>query len=102
MYAIIETGGKQYRIAEGAELNIECLKVESGSEVTLDKVLFVSGDEPKVGTPYLEGATVVAEVVEHGRGEKLLVFKKKRRKDYRLMQGHRQDYTRIKIKSISA
>ncbi len=102
MYAIIETGGKQYRVAEGTELRVECLDAEVGGEVALDKVLFVGGAKQVVGTPYVDNAKVVAEVVDHGRGKKIMVFKKLRRKDSRRMQGHRQDFTTLKIKSITA
>jgi large subunit ribosomal protein L21 len=103
MYAIVETGGKQYRIEEGAELNVEKLDVEAGNEIALDKVLMTGQDETvSVGTPYLENAKVTCEVMEHGRGKKIYIFKHKRRKDYRKKQGHRQDYTRLKVKSIQA
>jgi large subunit ribosomal protein L21 len=103
MYAIVETGGKQYRIEEGAELKVEKLDAEPGKEIDLDKVLMTGQDESiNVGTPYLENAKVTCEVLEHGRGKKVIVFKHKRRKDYRKKQGHRQDYTKIKVKSIQA
>lgn len=102
MYAIIETGGKQYRVEEGSKLRVETLAAEVGGEVTLDKVLMIGGDTMSVGTPYVEQAKVTAEVLEHGRGDKILVFKKRRRHDSRRTQGHRQNYTAIKITSISA
>lgn len=102
MYAIIETGGKQYRISEGSLLRVECLKAEVGGEITLDKVLFVGGGSQVVGKPYIDSAKVTAEVVNHGRGDKIMVFKKWRRNDSRRMQGHRQDYTTLKIKTITA
>lgn len=103
MYAIIETGGKQYRVEEGAELNVALMALEPGTDVTVEKVLFVSGGgQVKVGAPYVSGAAVACEVVAHGRGPKVVVFKKKRRNDSARKMGHRQDYTRIKVKSIQA
>ena len=102
MYAIIETGGKQYRVEQGSTLRVETLAAEVGGEVTLDKVLMLGGENVAVGTPYVEQAKVTAKVLEHGRGEKIRVFKKRRRQDSRRMQGHRQNYTAIKITSISA
>lgn len=102
MYAIIETGGKQYRVEEGAKLRVASLDAEVGSQVTLDKVLMLGGGDLSVGAPYVENAKVSAEVLEHGRDKKIHVFKKWRRNDSRRMQGHRQNYTAIKITSISA
>ncbi|MDL2207583.1 50S ribosomal protein L21 [Desulfovibrio sp. OttesenSCG-928-M16] len=102
MYAIIETGGKQFRVEEGSRLRVASLDAEVGSEVTLDKVLMLGGGSLSVGAPYVENAKVTAEVLEHGRGDKILVFKKWRRNDSRRMQGHRQNYTALKITSISA
>ncbi|WP_077614600.1 50S ribosomal protein L21 [Caenibacillus caldisaponilyticus] len=102
MYAIIETGGKQLKVEEGQTLIVEKLNAEAGETVTFDKVLFVSGDDVKVGTPYVEGASVTAKVVEHGRGEKIVVFKFKRRKNYRRKQGHRQPYTKVTVEKINA
>lgn len=102
MYAIIETGGKQFRVEEGASLKVDKLDVEAGTEVSLDKVLMVGGGDVKIGAPYVSGASVTAQVVEHGRGEKILVFKKWRRNDSRKLQGHRQDYTALKITAIKA
>ena len=102
MYAIIETGGKQFRVEEGSKLRIAALDAEAGTEVTFDKVLLLGGEAFSVGTPYIENAKVTAEILDHGRGEKILVFKKWRRNDSRKLQGHRQDYTTIKITSISA
>ncbi len=102
MYAIIETGGKQYRVKEGVSLRVAKLDAEVGNEVTLDKVLMLGGGQMAVGKPYVENAKVTAEVIEHGRGKKIRVFKKWRRNDSRRMQGHRQDYTAIKIKAITA
>lgn len=102
MYAIIETGGKQFRVEEGNKLRVATLAAEVGSEVTLDKVLMLGGGTLTLGKPYVESAKVMAEVVDHGRGDKILVFKKRRRQDSRRLQGHRQNYTTIKITSISA
>jgi large subunit ribosomal protein L21 len=102
MYAIIETGGKQYRVEEGSRLRVESLAAEVGAEVALDKVLLLSGDRLDIGAPYVSQARVTAEILEHGRGGKIRVFKKWRRNDSRRMQGHRQEYTAIKITSISA
>jgi large subunit ribosomal protein L21 len=102
MYAIVETGGKQYRVREGGMLHVEKLPGEPGDEVVLDKVLLLSdAGDVRVGTPYVE-ATVTCEVVEQDRGKKVIVFKHKKRKDYRKKAGHRQDYTALKVKSIQA
>lgn len=102
MYAIIETGGKQYRVEEGTKLRIASLDAEVGSQVAFDKVLLLGGGELSVGAPYVANAKVSAEILEHGRGEKIRVFKKWRRNDSRRMQGHRQNYTAVKITGISA
>lgn len=102
MYAIIETGGKQFRVEEGCKIVVEKLGVDVGSEITLDKVLMVGGDDFKVGAPYVENAAVKGEVLEHGRGPKVMVFKRWRRNDSRKLRGHRQDCTTIKITGISA
>ena len=99
MFAIIETGGKQYKVSEGDELFVEKLDVEAESEVVFDKVLMVEG---KVGTPYVEGATVKATVVKHGKGKKIIVYKYKSKKNYHKKQGHRQPYTKVKIVAINA
>jgi large subunit ribosomal protein L21 len=100
-YAVIETGGKQYRVTEGAEFDVERLDAEVGKKVKLDRVLALSsGDELKVGTPTVKGTSVTAEVLDHHRGDKLVVFKKKRRKGYKRKQGHRQELTRIRIAAI--
>ncbi|MDR2055546.1 MAG: 50S ribosomal protein L21 [Desulfovibrio sp.] len=101
MYAIIETGGKQYRVQEGAKLAVEKLAAQAGTEITIDRVLLIGGTECKVGSPYLAGATVTAEVTEHGRGPKIKVFKRWRRNDSRKLRGHRQDFTALRIKSIN-
>ncbi|GAB7023255.1 50S ribosomal protein L21 [Salidesulfovibrio brasiliensis] len=103
MFAIIETGGKQYRVEEGLELNVDLLKVEAGDKLSLDKVLLVEKDgDTKVGAPYVEGASVECEILGHIRGKKVVVFHKLPKKDARKTQGHRQDYTQIKVKSIKA
>lgn len=100
MYAIIETGGKQYRVQEGDVLNIEKLNVEAGDTVEFDKVLVLAGEELKVGAPYVEGAKVFGEVIENGKAKKVIIFKYKSKKDYRKKQGHRQPYTMVKIVSL--
>lgn len=102
MYAIIESGGKQFRVEEGGKVRVEKLVAEVGNDVVIDTVLMLGGGSFAVGAPYIENAKVTAEVVEHGRGEKIIVFKKRRRQDSRRTQGHRQDYTTLKIKSITA
>ena len=102
MKAIIVTGGKQYTVAEGDVLFIEKLNNEAGDEIKFDKVLAVLGDEPKFGTPVVEGASVDASVVKNGKGKKVVIFKYKPKKGYRLRQGHRQPYTKVEIKKINA
>jgi len=103
MYAVIQTGGKQYRVSEGDTLKVEKLVVEPGSDVALDKVLLVAdGDAIKVGTPYVEGCTVTATVKAHGRGDKVHIIKFRRRKHHLKRQGHRQWFTEIQITGISA
>ncbi len=97
MYAIIETGGKQYRVEENTELFIEKLDVEKDGEVVFDKVLMVNG---KVGTPYVEGATVKAVCEKHGKAKKIIVYKYKSKKNYHKKQGHRQPYTKVKVVAI--
>ena len=101
MYAIIETGGKQLKVEEGQTLYIEKLDAEAGETVTFDQVLFVGGDDVKVGSPLVEGATVTAKVVEHGRGKKIVVYKFKKRKNYRRKQGHRQPFTKVTVEKIN-
>ncbi|WP_085523229.1 50S ribosomal protein L21 [Tuberibacillus sp. Marseille-P3662] len=102
MYAIIETGGKQLKVEEGQAVSVEKLDVEPGETVTFDKVLFVGGDNVKVGNPHVDGANVTAKVAEHGKGDKIVVFKMKRRKNYRRKQGHRQPFTKVTIDKINA
>ena len=102
MHAIIETGGKQYKVAEGDTLFIEKLPVEAGEAVTFDKVLAViDGENVTVGTPVVEGDKVDASVVKNGKGKKIIVFKYKPKKGYRRKQGHRQPYTKVTIGKIS-
>lgn len=101
-YAVIETGGKQYRVSEGDYLKVERLPNEAGSEITIDRVLMIGGDgSTRIGTPVVDGATVTATVDEHLRGEKIVVFKYKKRKNYRRKQGHRQSLTKLTITGIS-
>lgn len=103
MYAVIKTGGKQYRVASGDKLKVEKLEADVGAEITFDQVLMVAdGDNVKVGAPMLSGAAVKATVVAHGRGDKVRIFKMKRRKHYRKSQGHRQHYTEVQVSGISA
>ena len=101
MYAVLETGSKQYRVAAGDTLVNERLSVEAGQSVTFDRVLLVNNEgKVSVGSPTVSGATVVADVVEHKRGEKKLTFKMKRRKGYHKSIGHRQELTVVKVKEI--
>ncbi len=98
MNAIIKTGGKQYRVEEGREIFVEKLAGEAGETVTFDEVIMV-GD--KIGTPFVEGATVEGEIVKQGKGKKITIFKFKAKKDYRNKKGHRQQYTKVKITNIA-
>lgn len=103
MYAVLETGSKQYRVSAGDTLEVELLPVEAGQPVTFDRVLLVNNEgKLAVGSPTVAGATVVADVVKHTRGEKKLTYKLKRRKGYRKTIGHRQELTVVKIKEIKA
>ena len=102
MKAIIETGGKQYKVAEGDVLFIEKLDAEAGEGVVFDKVLALLGDEAKIGTPVVEGAKVDATIVKNGKGKKIMIFKYKPKKNYRRRQGHRQPYTKVQIGKIHA
>jgi large subunit ribosomal protein L21 len=103
MYAVIQTGGKQYRVTEGDVLKIETLVAEAGQEVEFDKVLMVQSDDSiKVGKPYVEGGKVTATVTAHGRHAKVTIVKFRRRKHYMKRAGHRQNYTEVKITGISA
>ena len=102
MHAVIKTGGKQYRVAPGDTVKVETLAAEVGQQVTLSEVLAVSdGDVVKVGAPFVEGAAVVATVVAHGRHDKVTIFKMRRRKHYQKHQGHRQNFTELRIESIA-
>jgi large subunit ribosomal protein L21 len=102
MYAVVKTGGKQYRITPGEKLKVEQISADVGAEVVLDQVLMVGdGDSVRLGQPTLAGATVKATVVSHGRGDKVTIFKMRRRKHYQKHQGHRQNYTELKIDSIT-
>lgn len=101
-YAIIESGGKQYRVKEGDHITVERLTTEAGDEITIDRVLMLGGDgSTKIGTPVVDGASVTAHVDEHLRGEKLIIFKFKPKKRYRRRTGHRQELTRLTITGIS-
>jgi len=103
MYAIIETGGKQYRVQEGDALYIEKLDANEGDVVTFDRVLAISGDNGLViGSPVVSGASVSAKVEKHGKGRKIIVYKYKAKKNYRRKQGHRQPYTKVVIEKIQA
>ena len=103
MHAVIKTGGKQYRVQPGDELDIEKLATEKGGEVVFDQVLAVGeGEDLKIGQPLVDGASVKANVVAHGKTKKVIVFKKKRRKGYQVKKGHRQNYTRVRITDVSA
>lgn len=102
MYAIIETGGKQYRVQNGDQIAVEKLNIEDGQQVVFDKVLAAGeGADVKVGTPYLDGVTVEGKVIESGKGKKVIIFKYKAKKDYRKKQGHRQPYTLVEITAVA-
>ena len=102
MYAIIKTGGKQYKVAEGDEIFVEKLAGEAGDEVVFDQVLAVSDDSGlKLGKPLVEGASAKAEIVKHGKGKKIVIFKYRAKKTYRNKTGHRQPYTKLKITGIA-
>ncbi|WP_430785023.1 50S ribosomal protein L21 [Virgibacillus flavescens] len=101
MYAIIETGGKQIKVTEGQEIYVEKVVGETNDSITFDKILFVGGDDVKVGAPYVGGATVTAKVEKHGRQKKITVFKFKAKKNYHRKQGHRQPYTKLVIDKIN-
>ncbi|MCL2349878.1 MAG: 50S ribosomal protein L21 [Defluviitaleaceae bacterium] len=102
MYAIIETGGKQYKVAAGDTIMVEKLMLNEGDNYSFDKVLLVSGDSPKVGAPYVAGATVSASVLEQGKGKKVIAYKYKAKKGYHKKKGHRQLFTSLKIDAINA
>ncbi|MDX5364223.1 MAG: 50S ribosomal protein L21 [Zoogloeaceae bacterium] len=103
MYAVIKTGGKQYRVAAGEKLKVEQIPADVGSQITIDQVLMVGeGESVKIGAPLVSGASVTATVVSHGRHDKIRIFKMRRRKHYQKRQGHRQNYTELRIEAISA
>ncbi len=103
MYAVIKTGGKQYKVSEGQTLKVEKLNAEEGASIDLDEVLMVAdGENIKVGTPLVDGGKVTATVASHGRGKKVKIVKFRRRKHHRKQMGHRQSYTEIKIEKITA
>ena len=103
MYAVIRSGGKQYRVSQGGSIRVEKLEGEVGSSITLADVLMIGGDgDVKIGTPTVDGAQVTGTIVDQGRDKKIRVFKMKRRKGYRRTQGHRQDYTEIRVDAISS
>ncbi len=102
MYAVVRTGGKQYRVAKDSVLKVESLKGDVGATLTLDEVLLLGGDAPKLGTPLVKGASVACEILEQGQGEKVVAFKKKRRKNTHRKRGHRQHFTKVKVLAIEA
>ena len=103
MYAVVQTGGKQYRVSNGDVINVEKLNVEAGQNVVLDEVVAVSGDgKTIVGKPFVDGAKVECKVVENGKGKKVIIYKYKAKKDYRKKQGHRQPFTKLEVINISA
>ncbi len=103
MYAVIKTGGKQYRVCVGQKLKIEQIPADIGQEIALDQILSVGeGESLKIGGPFVDGATVTATVLAQGRHDKIKVFKMRRRKGYRRTQGHRQNYTEIRIDAVNA
>jgi large subunit ribosomal protein L21 len=102
MYAVVRTGGKQYRVAKDSILKVESLTGDVGSKLTLGEVLLLGGDKPKLGAPLVKGASVECEILEHGQGEKVIAFKKKRRKNTHRKRGHRQHFTKVKVLGISA
>ncbi|MCQ2797611.1 MAG: 50S ribosomal protein L21 [Bacilli bacterium] len=102
MYAIVVTGGKQVKVSVGDKIFVEKLNAEAGSDVTLDKVVFVGGEKAVAGTPYVAGATVTAKVEKHGLEKKVVIYKYKTKRNERKKQGHRQPYTCLVIKSINA
>jgi large subunit ribosomal protein L21 len=102
MYAVVRTGGKQYRVAKDSVLKVETLVGDVGSKLTLGEVLMLGGDTLKLGAPLVQGASVECEILEHGQGEKVIAFKKKRRKNTHRKRGHRQHFTKVKVLGISA
>ena len=102
MYAVIKTGGKQYRVEQGDTVAFERLDGDAGQSVSFGEVLLVGGDGMKIGTPLVKGASVTGTIVEQGRAKKIVIFKFRRRKSYKRKKGHRQYYTRVKIDAIAA
>lgn len=101
MYAVVETGGKQYKVSTGDTIKVEKLDAQDGAEITLSTVVALVGDDaPRFGNPFVEGASVSAEVIDSGKGKKVIVFKQKPRKGYRKRRGHRQEFTTLRIKDI--
>lgn len=102
MYAVIETGGKQYRVSTGDKLRLEKIHAEEGEQVSFDKVILLGKDDgPVIGTPYIDGAVVTAKILEHGKDDKVIVFKYRRKKNYRKFRGHRQQYTLVQVDGIT-
>ena len=102
MYAVIKTGGKQYRVVAGEKIKVEQIPAEVGAEITLDQILMIGeGESVKVGTPTVAGAKITARVIAHGRHPKVKIFKMRRRKHYQKTQGHRQNYTEIRVEAIN-
>ena len=102
MYAIIKNGGKQYKVSEGDELSLDKMSLEAGSTLEIKEVLAVNAGELKMGAPFVEGAVVTAEVINEGRDRKVVIFKKRRRKDSKVKRGFRRDFTRVRITKIAA
>ncbi len=103
MYSIIEQGGAQFKVTQGDTIRVPLINAEAGTEITIDKVLLTGeGEAVKVGTPIVPGASVTAKVLEHAQAKKVMIIKRKRRKDYRRVNGHRQQYTKLEIVSINA
>jgi large subunit ribosomal protein L21 len=102
MYAVVRTGGKQYKVAKDTVLKVESLVGDVGSKLTIGDVLMLGGDSPKIGAPLVKGASIQCEILEHGQGEKVIAFKKKRRKNTHRKRGHRQHFTKVKVLGITA
>jgi large subunit ribosomal protein L21 len=102
MYAVVRTGGKQYKVTKDQVLTVETLAGDVGSKLTLSEVLMLGGDTPTLGLPLVKGASIACEIVEHGQGEKVIAFKKKRRKNTHRKRGHRQHFTKLKVLEIVA
>jgi large subunit ribosomal protein L21 len=102
MYAVVRTGGKQYKVTKDAVLTVESLAGDVGSKLTLGEVLMLGGDSPTIGAPLVKGASIACEILEHGQGEKVVAFKKKRRKNTHRKRGHRQHFTKLKVLEITA